>query len=183
MHVLLIGARASGKTTIGGRLAKELERPFVDLDNRTMARFEQSTVSAVWGVYGEPAWRTAEAAALRDVLAETEPQIVALGGGTPMIPDVQQQLAEVRAGGDLFVVFLRATPEELTRRLREAPGDRPSLTGIDIADEVAAVLQQRSGTYESLADLICDTDDLNESSVCSRVAQAVRGREARSKQS
>jgi len=40
--------------------------------------------------------------------------------------------------------------------LRDAPGDRPSLTGRDMAEEVAAVLRRREPTYRALADALCD---------------------------
>ena len=37
MHVLLIGLRCSGKTTVGPLLAQRLGRLFVDLDDRPAA--------------------------------------------------------------------------------------------------------------------------------------------------
>ena len=85
MHVLLMGLRGSGKTTVGGLLADRLGCPCIDLDERVLSTFAESTVTAVWATHGEDAWRAAEATTLSELLAGTGPDVIALGGGTPMI--------------------------------------------------------------------------------------------------
>ena len=84
MNTLLIGPRGCGKSTIGRRLAEQVGWPFVELDERVLEKFAESTVKAVWSARGQEAWRKAEDEALGAVLADDH-QIVALGGGTPMI--------------------------------------------------------------------------------------------------
>ncbi|MBT8487050.1 MAG: AAA family ATPase [Phycisphaerales bacterium] len=158
MNLLLIGARASGKTTVGRHLARISRLRFVDLDDRVQAMFPEDSVTEIWTVHGEPAWRVAETRALESVLAE-EDQVVALGGGTPMIPAARSLIEHARRTGRARVLYLRCTPGELARRLEHAAGDRPSLTGDDPAAEVAAVLAARSDTYEALADVVYDGDD------------------------
>ncbi|MBY0262467.1 MAG: hypothetical protein K2Q20_08995, partial [Phycisphaerales bacterium] len=83
--IVLIGLRGSGKSTLARLLAKRLGLIPVDLDDRTPGFAGQPTVAAVFANLGEPAFREAEARALRQALAE--PGIVlALGGGTPTAP-------------------------------------------------------------------------------------------------
>lgn len=153
-NLLLIGPRASGKSTVGGVLAQQLRWRFIDLDLETLAAFPDSpSISIAWRVHGEPAWRMAEAAALARVL-QAPAQVVALGGGTPMIPQSKRLLVEQRQTGAAYIVYLQADPNLLRERLRDAAGDRPPLKGSNAIDEVEQILREREPTYLGLADLV-----------------------------
>jgi shikimate kinase len=158
MNILLIGPRGCGKTTVGRLLAERCGRRFVDLDDRVLARFAEDSVHEVWASHGEAVWRAGEAAAVSEVL-DADDQVVALGGGVPMIDAARVRIEAGRSAGHIRVVYLKCSADELARRLRAAPGDRPSLTGSGVVDEIAAVLRQRQATYEALADVICDASD------------------------
>ena len=155
-NILLIGARGSGKTTLGRQLARRLDRPFIDLDDVTLERLGAASVAEVWSAQGEGAWREAEAATLVDLLRDGG-QVVALGGGTPMVPSARRAIERAREDGRGHVVYLACPAAELARRLRGDPGDRPSLTGRDPAAEITQVLAERESTYRALADLVVDT--------------------------
>lgn len=159
MNIILIGLRASGKTTIGRLLAQRLERPFIDLDDRALSRFQQKSIRDVWIERGEDAWRKAEAAALQEILQDNG-QVIALGGGTPMIAEVQRTLQAARNAESLRIVYLKCSVGELQRRLTANPGDRPSLTAAGLTSEIASVLAQREPTYLSLADSQYDTSSV-----------------------
>lgn len=152
MNLLLVGPRGSGKTTLGRAVAAATRLSFVDLDDLTLGRFAEDTVSDVWARAGEQAWRVAELDALRVVLADDE-QVVALGGGTPIIEAARGLIERAQAAGDARVVYLKCSPEELVRRLEAKPGDRPALTDeSDLEAEVQKVLAAREAIYETLAD-------------------------------
>ena len=159
MTVLLIGPRASGKSTVGRALAGALGAPFVDLDDVVLASFASaglSTVAAVWAGPGESAWRRAEVGALAGRLQpEAAAEVVALGGGTPVIEDARRRIETARSEDRAIVVYLRCPTGELMRRLRD-PGDRPSLTGASPAEETAGVLAAREPVYLDLADVVTD---------------------------
>jgi shikimate kinase len=155
VNVLLIGLRGSGKTTIGRELAGRVNRLLVDLDERVLATFAEASVSEVWTAHGEAAWRDAEAAILEAVLRDAD-QVVALGGGTPMIADARRRIESCRRAGEARVVYLHCDVKELVRRLSRDVGDRPSLTGADPVDEIRTVLEARETTYLELADFVCD---------------------------
>lgn len=161
MHILLMGLRGSGKTTVGRLLARRLAGAFVDLDERVLAAFPESTVTDVWAAHGQEAWRAAEACALGELLAEPAPAttVVALGGGTPMVDAARATLESARAAGTAMLVYLRCDAGELHRRLAAAAGDRPSLTGADPARESAAVLTAREPVFRRLADHEVDVTD------------------------
>ena len=155
-----MGMRACGKTTIGAMAAKRLERRFVDLDDRTRRGFRESSIREIWMNHGEAAWRRSELAALRIVLTE-EPSIVALGGGTPMFPEARAVLERDRAANAIRIVYLRCSVCELQRRLADQAGDRASLTGGGVVDEIPKLLAKREPAYLALADAQIDTGMLS----------------------
>jgi len=155
-----MGMRACGKTTIGAMTAKRLERRFVDLDDRTRRGFREPSIREIWMNHGEAAWRRAELAALRIVLTE-DPSIVALGGGTPIIPQARALLEGERSANAIRIVYLRCSAGELQRRLADQAGDRASLTGGGVIDEVPELLAKREPAYLALADAQIDTGTLS----------------------
>jgi shikimate kinase len=163
MNILLIGPRATGKSTIGRALAERLGRAFIDLDDRVRARFGGDDVRVIWATHGEPAWRATELACLISVLGEDN-RVIALGGGTPMIPDAMEAIRSAQRLDRARVVYLQCGTSELVRRLQDGAGDRPSLSGGDVALETRRIIAQREPTYLELADAVVRTDrrDVND---------------------
>lgn len=158
MNILLIGPRGSGKSTIGPRLAEAMALPFIDLDERVLNCFEEQSVSEIWAVHGESAWRNAEIDILDSVLGDDR-QVIALGGGVPMIEVARHRIDVARREGEAVVVYLRCDSDELRERLSQQPGDRPSLTGDDPLEEIKAVLSRREPVYQGLTDRVIETAD------------------------
>lgn len=78
--IYLVGFMGSGKSTIGPRLAKALDLPFVDLDD-DIAQAAGRTIPEIFATDGEAAFRDAEHDALRARAESGEAAVVALGGG------------------------------------------------------------------------------------------------------
>ena len=116
----LYGPPGSGKTTMGKLLAARLDRPFIDLDARIVARAGKP-IPVIFANDGEPAFRALETECLRQVVTEGC-GVVSLGGGALLAP-VNRTLAE-EAG---HVLFLDAALEMLEARVAQAPGSRPLL--------------------------------------------------------
>jgi shikimate kinase len=152
-HLILIGLRASGKSTLGRRLAAEFGAPFVDLDDRTALLLGAATVGEAFRAAGEHRFREAESEALRTALAEA-PQIIALGGGTPTAPGAAARLSAARDAGNAVIVFLDAALEELAARLARDAGDRPTLTGLGVVAEIEEIARARRPLYAALADFV-----------------------------
>ena len=172
MNILLIGPRAAGKTTFGRLLSDRLARPFVDLDDVALMILGHSSITNAWQAQGERAWRDAETRAFLDIIAR-EDHVIALGGGAPMTNSIRERVQHERNAQRALVVHLKCNPDELSRRLRLA-GDRPSLTGVEPANEVMQVLAQRDSTYRSLADMIQLTDEGSLQETAARLERSVR---------
>ncbi len=153
-HLVLIGLRASGKTTVAQALAARLGVFAVDLDDRVRHHLGCATVRDAFALVGEPAFRDAETRELRTALDGPTPCILALGGGTPTAPGAADRLRDARAQGRAWVVFLDPPLERLAARLAADAGDRPSLTGRGVVEEIAMVAEARRPLYAALADLV-----------------------------
>jgi shikimate kinase len=144
-NIYLIGPRASGKTTLGKRLAERLGRSFVDLDEALVAS-RGETIAALVEREGWDAFRMAEAA----IMAETATKrglVAATGGGVVLLPENRDILARG------LVLYLQAQPERLAERLLAdmAAAHRPKLTALGLKEEITATLAEREPLYLSLA--------------------------------
>jgi shikimate kinase len=121
--VFLVGFMGAGKTSVGQALAQRLGWRFVDLDDRVEQR-ERRLIAEIFRQSGEPAFRAAETAALRELLDELgrgEPAVVALGGGAPL----RQENAALLEGCGAPQVFLDAPFEVIRERCRPTAQSRP----------------------------------------------------------
>jgi shikimate kinase len=131
---------------------------FWDLDDLALRRLGAASVAEVfrsndWG--GEPRWRAAEAEALEAFFeAPLEPSVLALGGGAPMTAAVE---ALLRGNAHRATVVLLECPASLAaERLARDPGDRTSLTGRGLLEELEALAAARRERYRTLAHLVID---------------------------
>ena len=82
--IYLVGFMASGKTTIGRRLADELGWHFADLDEDIETQ-QGTTIAELFDTRGEEEFRRIETAAIEKrvrLIERGRPMVVALGGGT-----------------------------------------------------------------------------------------------------
>ncbi len=162
-RIVLMGLRGSGKSTVGAILARDLQRNFVDLDDRTLALLQKEhgvpTIAAAFETLGERVFREAESRALREVLHDPElaNAVIALGGGTPTAPEAADLLRSCGAE----MVYLRLPVSVLQERIRgEIDSRRPALLpGADPVGEISAVHERRDPLYRSLATIVIETDD------------------------
>jgi shikimate kinase len=153
--LVLVGYRATGKSTVGRILAARVGRTFRDSDREIEARSGRS-IRSIFAEWGEPAFRDWEERALAALAAESPGAILATGGGAVLR---ESNRRTIRAFG--FVAWLTADPAELVRRLeadRAGLAGRPALTAAGTLDEIVDILAERSPLYAQLADAIIPTD-------------------------
>ncbi|MBM4051953.1 MAG: hypothetical protein FJ270_04305 [Planctomycetes bacterium] len=159
-RIILIGLRATGKSSVGREIARLSGGTFLDLDDAVAGAAGFRSAHDAFVALGEAAYRALEATTLRDALKPASLTVIALGGGTPMAPGAEAVLESARTGG-WTVILLDAPDEVLAGRIRQAPGTRPSLTGALPDQEVAAVRARRWAAFERLADAVVATDTRN----------------------
>jgi shikimate kinase len=109
--ISLIAMPGAGKSTAGRHLANALHLPFVDADHELERRIGMS-IRSFFELEGEVAFRDLEEQVIAD-LAGGEPKVLATGGGAVLRPANRKALHQ-----HTTVIYLRATPDELFRRLR-----------------------------------------------------------------
>jgi len=164
--IWLVGMMGAGKSSVGRSLAARLGAAFVDTDSWIEAEAGRP-VREIFAREGEAAFRRRERAAIEAQAGR--PVVVALGGGAICEPGVAERL---RATGR--VVYLRASPEALGRRVGEGHS-RPLLAGLDTAERterLRQLLREREIHY-GRADVVIDTDDLDVEATGLAVAAAL----------
>jgi shikimate kinase len=169
---ILIGLRATGKSSVGRAIARLSGGTFLDLDDAVAAAAGSCSAHDAFVALGEPAFRALEVAALDDALRTGAQTVIALGGGTPMAPGAHAIIEAARASG-WRVILLDAPDEVLGARIRQSPSTRPSLTGAAPDQEVTEIRARRWPTFERLADLVVSTDTLNPSELAQGIVSAI----------
>lgn len=163
-NIILIGFMGCGKSSLGVRLSYRLRWPLTDTD-KMIERRNRMTVSEIFGRYGEEAFRQMETQCLERLLGRKDPQVIAVGGGLPLREANRELLGKLGT-----VVYLRVKAETVCVRLA---GDttRPLLSGDRPEEKVRSLMRERSGIYESIADIIVDTDDRNIDDIADEVLE------------
>jgi shikimate kinase len=173
-HVVLIGMMGSGKTTIGRILARRLNRAFLDTD-REIERRTGQTVSQIFALQGEAAFREQETELLRDLLDWPRSTVIATGGGIVVRErnlDLLKQLG--------IVVWLTMSPDSLVERLRYSRRQgRPLLQTEHWPEVVRRLMAERSASYQRAADLALAVDGLAPGQVVAEVMRHLRPLERR----
>jgi XRE family aerobic/anaerobic benzoate catabolism transcriptional regulator len=149
-RIALIGLRGAGKSTLGARLAVALGAPFVELD-REIERESGTSLSEVFDLYGQAAYRRYERRALEAVIERHERVIIATGGSIVSEPATFDLLLSA-----CFTVWLTAAPEEHMSRV-VAQGDyRPMADNEAAMEDLRRILAGRNALYAK-ADATVDT--------------------------
>lgn len=149
LSVFLVGMMGAGKSTVGIRLARRLEREFIDVDRELESRLGVD-IPTVFDLEGEEGFRRRESR-LIDELTGRAGLVLATGGGVVLLPVNRQALASRG-----LVVYLRATPSDLWQRLRRDK-HRPLLQGENPRQRIFDLLEQRDPLYLAIADHVVGT--------------------------
>lgn len=161
--LVLVGLMGAGKSTVGKRLAKELEIDFKDSDTE-VEQAAGCSVADIFDRFGEKGFRDGERKVIARLLDGT-PMVLATGGGAFMDTETR---ANIKARG--ISVWLRAGLETLVERT-DSCKDRPLLK-TDPEAMLQNLMDTRYPVYAE-ADVVVDTDGLSLSETVSRVQEGV----------
>jgi shikimate kinase len=152
-HVALVGFMASGKSTIGRKLARRLDCAFFDTD--ALVAREHGEVAAIFSREGEAAFRRYEHDAVSQVVESDEASVVALGGGALTVATTRKLLEK-----HAYRVFIRISPEKVLARVRKSTQIRPMLGETPTLAAIRNLYNRRMPQYKR-ADHVVDADRLS----------------------
>ena len=160
----------TGKSTLGRKIAKRTELPFLDTD-KMVEEAEGATVADIITYAGEEYFRQAERRALEQT-AEYENAIISTGGGLPVWGDNQAWIAEHGVS-----VYLKRTPEQILSRLSpHGRYKRPKLRGLS-DEEVLQVMHEGIAEREPIyakADIVIDCSQTSDWEIVDRLCELVK---------
>ncbi|MDX1949446.1 MAG: shikimate kinase [Rickettsiales bacterium] len=161
-QIVLLGMMGTGKTTLGRKLAKNLEIEFFDIDLEVEGDIGHS-ISWIFENIGEKEFRKMEHQKIKSLLENKKPKVIALGGGAFLNEDSRKIIKE-----NAVSVWLKASAETIFRRV-SARKDRPLLeTEDDKLALVKKIMKDREEVY-SKADLITITDNTSQKKVLEKI--------------
>lgn len=143
MLIILIGFMGCGKTTLGRKLARQLNYEFVDADDAIEERYKIS-IKDIFAKYGEAHFRKLEREFILSLKGK-ENIVLSTGGGMPCFGDNMQLLNEA---GTTF--YLQRSVPELAYRLFHAKKSRPLIQGKNhdqLVDFIGNLLPRREEFY------------------------------------
>lgn len=148
----------SGKSTIGKSLSMKLNIPFIDLD-QFIENQENESIKSLFDNKGELYFRKLERQALLHLIAQKDPAIISLGGGTPCYFDNMEKLAHSKHDS----IYLKAAIPTLAGRLKKEKNSRPMIAHLNddnaLIEFIGKHLFERNVYYQQ-AKLTYAVDDL-----------------------
>ena len=145
MRIFLIGPMASGKTTIGQKLAKHLKVDFIDTDQQ-IEKNAGAEISWIFDIEGEASFREREHEMLKKACNEID-CVISTGGGIVIRKDNRDLM---RYSG--LIIYLEASIQtQLERTLLNK--SRPLLDSKDKELTLRNLKKERSPLYERIANI------------------------------
>jgi len=169
MRIFIVGPAASGKTTIGKKLAKFLKVDFFDTDEKIE---EKSGVNISWifDVEGEEGFRKREKQILSDT-KNLESCVISTGGG--IVLDKKNRKFISSTG---IVVYLSVSLKtQIQRTLLDK--SRPLLKGKDKKEVLAKQFLERKNFYAEIADITIEEEKESRSKILENIILLLRKRE------
>lgn len=153
-HIILLGFKHTGKSTVGKLLAQKLQWPFIDLDAQIEQQYKHQTQKSlscreIYQQHGKLFFRECEIQALRQALL-TSAAVIALGGGAPM-QEANQKLLQSQ-----WLVHITAAPAVVYQRIMATGKPAYFPTDEDPADFFQRLWGQHEKIYTKLANFTID---------------------------
>ena len=133
----------SGKSTLGKKLAHNLELEFIDLDSYIVTE-EGRTILQIFEEDGEDYFRKLERVYLHRII-DNDNIVISTGGGTPCYFDNMEQMNDYGK-----TVYINMHPKALIPRLKSSSQLRPllnGLEGVELLDYIYKTLREREIYY------------------------------------
>lgn len=149
-RIFLIGFMGSGKSTLGVKLARQIDYSFVDMDH-LIEETAGMTIPGIFRELGEEVFRKWEHDILLELCAQ-EKVVISTGGGAPCRNEMMQIMNDHGA-----TVYIKLSPEALKSRLQSSRTERPLIKGKsdeELLDFIISKLAEREHYYKQARHIV-----------------------------
>jgi len=153
MNLVLIGYRATGKSTVGRILSEKLKVTFRDTDLLVEKKMAMP-IKEIVALHGWDFFRLKEKEAI-EILTQKKSGIIATGGGVVLDKGNVDLLKQTGV-----IIWLNAPVQDIVDRLNtdaRNKATRPQFTTGNITEETVDIMNQRLPLYEKAADYTVNT--------------------------
>jgi shikimate kinase len=144
--VVLVGLMGAGKTTVGSRLAKNLNVEFADSDQE-ISEAAGCSVSDIFAIHGEEIFRDLELRVMTRLL-NNPPHVLATGGGAFINPKIRKLIKE-----NAISIWLKADVNTLVERVSRK-NTRPLLEAGDKHQILEKLMEERYPIYAGADEVV-----------------------------
>lgn len=145
-NLVLIGMRATGKTTIGRGIAKRLKMNFFDIDSE-IEKNENLTIAEIVKKKGWQEFRKIENNFCKKI-SEYKKSVISTGGGVILNEENMKYLKNKS-----YIIYLNSSVKDIVNRIENSKNThRPSLTGKSITEEIDEIFRERESLYKKYCD-------------------------------
>lgn len=159
----------TGKSSVGRRLARELNLTFVDTDD-LIEKEAGKSIAQIFASNGEDYFRKLESKVINELSAishQPSAKVIATGGGAIVNPE---NLEALKKSG--IVICLTASIDAILSRVGSGD-ERPLIAADDKKEKVSNLLKAREPFYKK-ADFIIDTTTKSVKEVVNEILKIVR---------
>jgi XRE family transcriptional regulator, aerobic/anaerobic benzoate catabolism transcriptional regulator len=165
-RVALIGLRGAGKSTLGAKLSREMNVPFIELD-REIEKDAGIALTEIFSLYGQAGYRRIERRALDRVLKQHARAIISIGGGV-----VSEKETYDRVLSNCLTVWVKASPEDHMSRVIAQGDFRVMGDNNEAMDDLRRILEAREALYRR-ADIHLETSGESVDESLSKLKRAI----------
>lgn len=156
----------AGKSTIGKRLAKSINKEFIDSDH-TIEEQTGVDIPTIFDIEGEAGFRKREESVI-DSLTDKQNVILATGGGA-ILSEANRQHLMSRG----IIIYLRTSVSQQLARTKH-DRNRPLLATEDPESRLNELMHIREPLYLEAADITIDTDNRHSNQVVREIQKKIQ---------
>ncbi|MBI3398050.1 MAG: shikimate kinase [Deltaproteobacteria bacterium] len=164
-NIVITGFMGTGKTSVGRRLAKELNLKFIDTDD-LIEKKAGINIHEIFAKFGEGYFRLLESKVIHDISSHTG-MVIATGGGAIVNP---LNFEALKKNGT--IICLTASIDAIFSRVGKGD-ERPLISQDDKREAISALLKVREPFYKK-ADFTIDTTAKSIGDVVKELLKIVR---------
>ena len=162
MNIFLVGPMGSGKSSLGKKLAKSLDKKFIDTD-KEIEKKENKTINEIFENNGEKYFREKEKEFLVNIPNNLN-MIIATGGGIVTNQENREKLKENK------VIFLNASVERQSKRTSKSD-KRPLLKNVNRLKKLRELYDQRLELYREVSNIEINVDKFKSKDILIKIIE------------